>query len=117
MFPIYDSRDCDIVVAEYNHDCLLNQIMESAGVIMYNSYDLDRQRKNLYVALNDYARGTGVSAGMLSVVADIGNGNMESILEGLCHLGELEMDLSDEGELVYRLTKFGKRWVQLFLFD
>ena len=85
-------------------------ILETAKYVGYNSANIEQMRTRTYAALLMLADGVYATASEVSEVANLGTGDMDSVLVGLTFLREVEAELFDDGVMGYRLTTLGKRW-------
>jgi len=107
---ILDDEDPEYVSAWFEHYYSWNRLLASAGYIDYKFMNLEEKRVRTYAALLMLADGCWATAEDVSDASELGNGDMESALIGLSYLREVEVEMNDNGDMIYQLTKFGKAW-------
>lgn len=106
----------------FEHLYAWNRILDKAGCIDsggagYYFMDTETKRLRTYSALLMLADNRWATAEEIEEAAEVGDGNMESILIGLSYLREVEVEMFDDDELCFQLTEFGKSWGSMFLFE
>lgn len=110
MKRLLDDDDYEYTKTWFNHLYAWNRLLDSAGYVDHKFMGTEEKRVRTYAALLMLADDNWATAAEIEAAAELGDGDIDSVLEGLSYLREVDIDVSDDGDLICKLTKFGRAW-------